>query len=107
MRSQDALIPRPPDSTKSATGGWASLFDMLPSSAALGSPSSIASQSFELLSNAANTRRFHSVLASAQSHRHDASVPGLINHRNPPLPTNPDKMSGSQRRWLGQLALEL
>ncbi|MGB5191871.1 MAG: hypothetical protein WBN70_02740 [Polyangiales bacterium] len=107
MRTYEILIPRLSQSSKSARSEWASLFDMLPASVGLFSPGNMARQGIELLSNAANTRRFDSVLASAQSHLRDASVPVLINHRDPPSLTSPDELSRSQRRWLGQLALEL
>lgn len=87
---------------------WGSLLDVLPSSFDLVSPGHMARQGLELLSNAANQRRFVSVLTSMQSHLRDASVPVLVKeHRKPPALVAHDSLSRSQRRWLGQLALEL
>ena len=81
---------------------------MLPPSLDLLNPGLIARQGIELLSNAANQGRFVSVLTSAQSHLREASVPVLIKQQREGVDLTPiDELSRSQRRWLGQLALEL
>jgi hypothetical protein len=68
----------------------------------------LARQSLDLLSNAANSRRFLSVLTSLQSHLRAGSVPVLVKeHRSAPELLAHEELSRSQRRWIGQLALEL
>ncbi|UCH28140.1 MAG: hypothetical protein JSV06_07525 [Myxococcales bacterium] len=85
-----------------------SILDLMPSSLELLSAASMARQGIELLSNAANGRRFVSVLTSMQSHLRAANVSVLVTEpREAPELLNPEELSRSQRRWLGQLALEL
>jgi hypothetical protein len=68
----------------------------------------LARQGIELLSNAANPRRFNLALMRTQTHLRDAAIPILIKHpREAVQLTSVDELSRSQRRWLGQLALEL
>lgn len=87
---------------------WGSLLDVLPSSFDLVSPGQMARQGLELLSNAANARRFLAVLTSMQAHLRDASVPVLVQeHRQALALLDHDSLSRSQRRWIGQLALEI
>jgi hypothetical protein len=82
--------------------------DLVPSSLNVVSTRSVARQSVELLSNAANGRRFQTVLTSTQSHLREARVPVLIVHpKDAPKLTPVDELSRSQRRWLGQVTLEL
>lgn len=107
MRSQHVVLPHLSRSAKTARSEWASLFDMLPSSVGLVSTASMARQGIELLSNAANSRRFSATLMSAQSHLRDASVPVLILQGEQPALVDVEELSRSQRKWLGQLALEL
>lgn len=107
MRSQHALLPHLSHSAKTTRGEWASLFDMLPSSLGLLSTASMARQGIELLSNAANSRRFSAALMSTQSNLRDASVPVLIMQGEQPVLVDLDELSRPQRKWLGQLALEL
>lgn len=87
---------------------WGSLIGLLPSSVELVPPGALARQGLELLSNAANMRRFSEALSNAQSHLRDASVPVLIKHpKEAPTLVPVAELSRSQRRWLGQVALEL
>ena len=87
---------------------WGSLIELIPSSTELVTPGAMARQGVELLSNAANARRFLTVLSSAQSHLRDARIPVLIQHPKEALRLSPiDELSRSQRRWLGQIGLEL
>lgn len=89
-------------------GDWGALLELAPSSFDLLAPRSIARQGLELLSNAANTRRFASVLTAMQSQLRDASIPVLVkDHRHGAAILPHDELSRSQRRWMGQLALEL
>ena len=84
------------------------LVDLFPASADLLPASSIARQGVELLANAANSRRFLSVLMSMQSHLREASVPVLVTEpKDVTEVVAHDELSRSQRRWIGQLALEL
>jgi hypothetical protein len=107
MRTGHAQIPQVAPTTKRRSNEWGSLFEVLPSSFDLFAPSSMARQGIELLANAANSRRFDSALTRAQSRLRDASVPVLIERRDPPRLMSPDSLSRSQRRWIGQLGLEL
>jgi len=85
-----------------------SLLDLAPLSFELMSTRSLARQGLDLLANAANSRRFVSVLTSLQSHLRAGSVPVLIaEHRDVVELAPHEELSRSQRRWIGQLALEL
>lgn len=97
-----------PNNLATAKSELASLIDMMPAGFELLSAGTIARQAVELVSNAANVRRFDSVLTSAQSHLREACIPILITEPRvkPPL-SSTNELSRSQRRWLGQLALEL
>lgn len=107
MSANHALPHRLPHFRR-GRGELSSLVEMLPSSLDLLSPGLMARQGIELLSNAANTGRFLSVLTSAQSHLREASIPVLVKQQRDGVVLAPiDGLSRSQRRWLGQLALEL
>jgi hypothetical protein len=72
------------------------------------SPRSIATQGLQLISNAANPRGFDRILADVQGRLRAASIPVLIEeHRNPARLQEPSSLTRAQRRWIGQLALEL
>ncbi|HSN82875.1 MAG TPA: hypothetical protein VLS88_09885 [Polyangiales bacterium] len=87
---------------------WNSLLNMAPAAVDLVSPGKLAHQGLELLSNAANARRFESVMTGMQALLRDASVPVLIDEsRGAPVLVQHDALSRPQRRWLGQVALEL
>lgn len=91
-----------------AKSDWGSLLELAPSSFDLMAPRNVARQGLELLSNAANGGRFTSVLTQLQSHLRAASVPVLVKeYRHAPALRSHDALSRSQRRWIGQLALEL
>ena len=108
MRVNHAHADRLPTVAPRARGELSSLMDLVPSSLSVVSTSSVARQGVELLSNAANGRRFQTVLTSTQSHLREARVPVLIVHpKEAPKLTPIDELSRSQRRWLGQVALEL
>jgi hypothetical protein len=81
---------------------------MAPSGLALVSPRNATFQGAELLSNAINGKRFMSVLGGTQAMLRDARVPILIDdHRAGRTLVAPSDLKRPQRRWLGQLALEL
>ncbi len=97
-----------PHALERSRSEWSSLFELMPSSLNVISTGSIARQGIELLSNAANARRFHTALMRTQAHLRDAGIPVLIKHPKEALELTPvDELSRSQRRWLGQVALEL
>jgi hypothetical protein len=67
-----------------------------------------ARQGLELMSNAANTRRFVTVLTDTQARLRDAGIPIIVQERREALALKPETdLTLSQRRWLGQLVLEL
>lgn len=108
MATHHALPRRLPQPLRRTRGELGSLLDMLPPSLDLLSPGLMARQGVELLANVANPSRFLSVLTSAQSHLREASVPVLIKQQREGVDLAPvAELSRSQRRWLGQLALEL
>lgn len=89
-------------------GDFTSLLDMAPSGLALISPRNATVQGFELLSNALSGKRFMSVLGGTQAMLRDTRVPILIDeHRARQTLVAPRNLKRPQRRWLGQLALEL
>ena len=86
----------------------ASLLDAAPSGVALISPRNITFQGVELLSNALSSKRFMSVLGGTQAMLRDAHIPILVDEaRARRSLLAPAELKRSQRRWLGQLALEL
>lgn len=108
MSANHAHAPRLPQLPARARAEWGFLLELAPSSFDLMSTRGLVRQGLNLLSNAANTRRFLSVLTSLQSHLRAGSVPVLIKeHRVTPDIVAHGDLSRSQRRWIGQLALEL
>jgi hypothetical protein len=86
----------------------ASLIDVLPASLGLVTASAMARQGLELISNAAKGRRFETVLTEAQAELRNARIPVLVERRGAKPDLTPlEALSRSQRRWLGQVALEL
>ena len=87
---------------------WSALLDLVPAGFDLLSPKQVAHQALELLSNAANTRRYASVLGSTQATLRSARIPILVeeNRRERPLLPSAD-LKRTQRRWLGQVILQL
>jgi hypothetical protein len=108
MPTQPIHAPRLPQLPTRARIEWGSLLELAPSSFDLLSTRSLARQGLDLLSNAANARRFLSVLTAQQSHLRAGSIPVLVKeYRNGPELVPHAELSRSQRRWIGQLALEL
>jgi hypothetical protein len=100
--SQTTIPPLP------GTGDWTGLLKMAPAALELVSPRHLAHQGIELLYNAANGRRFLSVLTDLQTQLREARVPVIIDQSRGAPPLLPvDRLSRPQRRWLGQVALEL
>lgn len=107
MAAHPALLSHLDDGSSRIKGEWGSVLEMAPSGARLLSPANVARQGLELVTNAAHGNRFHAVLTSVQSHLRDASVSVLVKQGDPPIAATVETLSRSQRRWLGQLALEL
>ncbi|MGD8826956.1 MAG: hypothetical protein PVI24_18370 [Myxococcales bacterium] len=81
---------------------------MAPQGLELVSVRKAASQGLELLSNATHSRRFLSVLTTIQEQLRAMRIPVLLDdRRGAPSLARVDSLSRSQRRWLGQVALEL
>ena len=107
MSMHHAQAPRLPWGPLQKTD-WGALVELAPSSFDLLSPGAIARQGLELLSNAANGRRFQTTLTTMQRQLRDANVPILVKeHRDGSRTLPHDQLSRSQRRWIGQIALEL
>jgi hypothetical protein len=90
------------------TNDWLTLLDLVPAGFDLLTTTQVARQGLELLSNASNTRRYASVLVATQATLRSARIPILIekNRGERPLLPHAD-LKRSQRRWLGQLILQL
>ena len=87
---------------------WSSVVDLIPSGLDLFSARASTRQGLELALNATNRRRFVSVLAKTQADLREAKVPILVNdHRDERRLIATSDLTRSQRRWLGQVALEL
>lgn len=108
MATHPIQASRLPASSPRPNPEWAGLLKMAPAAVDLVSARNLAHQGLELLSNAANGRRFLSVMTSMQAQLRDAGVPVLVDEskRSPRL-LSPDALTRPQRRWLGQVALEL
>jgi hypothetical protein len=90
------------------SGEWSSLVKMTPAAFDLVPPIQAAHQGLELISNAAHTHRFQAAVTSMQAQLRDACVPVIVAEKNgAPELERPDRLSRPQRRWLGQVALEL
>lgn len=88
--------------------GRESILSMAPSAFAMFSATDIARQAFDLVSNAIESTRFMSVLVRAQVDLRSTGVPILVNqHRDYKHMIAPSDLKRPQRRWLGQVALEL
>ena len=108
MPTHPAHAPRLPQLPSRARAEWGTLLELAPASFDLMSTRSLARQGLELLSNAASARRCLRVLTGLQSHLRDGSIPVLIKeHRSAPGLLKHEELSRSQRRWIGQLVLEV
>jgi len=89
-------------------GEWSDLIEMAPASFDLMSLRGIATQGIELISKAANPRGFDKLVADMQGRLRNASVPVLIEEdRSTASWREPSSLTRPQRRWIGQLALEV
>ncbi len=87
---------------------WDSAVRMLPAALGLFSPWALTKQGLGLMANAANATRFRSMLAETQSLLRAAHVPVLVTHTgDEPQFRPPSELKRTQRRWLGQVVLEL
>ena len=108
MNTFQAQIPKLPKARVPFKGDLGSLLDMAPSGVHLISPRNATMQGVELLSNALRSNRFMTILGGTQAMLRDARVPILIDeHRARQTLVSPADLKRPQRRWLGQLALEL
>jgi len=89
-------------------GEWSSVLELIPPAFNLIPLRSMARQGVKLISNAANTRRFSAVLTNTQIDLRAARVPIIVTeHQGAPQVSSAANLTLPQRRWLGQLALEL
>lgn len=87
---------------------WSTLLDLVPAGFDLLYPKQVARQALELLSNAANIRRYASVLGSTQATLRSARIPILVEENRGARPLVPSAdLKRTQRRWLGQVILQL
>lgn len=91
-----------------ARSEWSALLDMVPAGFDLMSTTSIARQGLEMVSNATNTKRYLSLLTAAQHTLREARIPVLVGeHQGQSRLLAPADLKRTQRRWLGQVTLEL
>ncbi|TFH32826.1 MAG: hypothetical protein E4H00_00510 [Myxococcales bacterium] len=89
-------------------GEWSSLFALIPEAFNVMPPGTMAREGFELISNAAHTRRFVSVVTDTQANLRTAGVPIIVKEYRGARPIlAAANLKRARRRWLGQLALEL
>jgi len=87
---------------------WSSLLDLVPAGFDLLSTKQVAHQALELLSNAANANRYASVVGSTQATLRSARIPILVEDNRGERPLVPyADLKRTQRRWLGQVILQL
>lgn len=108
MSAHEMHAPQLTTARDSRVGDWSSTVGLIPPAFNLIPPRSIARQGLELISNAVNKRRFSSVLNDAQIDLRAAGIPIIATeHRGAAPISSHSNLTRSQRRWLGQLALEL
>ncbi len=108
MSSYDTQISRIIGGSTRPTSEWSALLDLVPAGFDLLSTKQVAHQALELLSNAANTKRYTSVLGSTQAALRYARIPVLVEHDRGERPLVPyADLKRTQRRWLGQVILQL
>lgn len=87
---------------------WSTLLDLVPSGFDLLSAKQVAHQSLELLANATNSTRYADVLSKTQAALRSARIPILVEEKRGARPLLPHSvLKRTQRRWLGQLILQL
>ena len=108
MAAHEIHAHHPTTARDSSQSEWSSILELIPPAFGLIAPRSIARQGLDLISNAVNTRRFSSVLTDAQIDLRAAGVPIIVteNRAAPPISSH-SNLTRPQRRWLGQLGLEL
>jgi len=108
MSAHEIHAHHPTTARDSSQSEWSSILELIPPAFSLIAPRSIARQGLDLISNAVNTRRFSSVLTDAQIDLRAAGVPIIVteNRGAPPISSH-SNLTRPQRRWLGQLGLEL
>lgn len=108
MNTFQAHVPKLTRPEVRLGGDFASMLEVAPTGLALISPRNVTFQGFELLSNALANTRFMSVLGGTQAMLRDIRVPIVIEEpRGQGSLLAPGELKRPQRRWLGQLALEL
>jgi hypothetical protein len=91
-----------------SSGDWTSLLQMVPLTVRLFTPGTLTRHGFTLASNACNSKRFLAVLTATQADLRAANVPVIAKmNREPRDLLRLDDLTRPQRRWLGQVALEL
>lgn len=87
---------------------WSAWFDLVAPGVDLFAPRDLLHQSLELVGNAASQRRFASALGMTQSTLRRARVPILVESKRRKSALVPAaELKRTQRRWLGQLVLQL
>jgi len=87
---------------------WSAIFGLAAPGVDLLPPRKLVHQSLELVRNAASSRRYASVLGTTQATLRRARVPILVQEHRSKSPLMPSaNLKRTQRRWLGQLVLQL
>ena len=108
MSSYETHVSRFLHSSTRPKSEWSTLLDLVPAGFDLLTTKQVAHQSLELLSNAANTRRYASVLVATQATLRSARIPILVEENRGERPLLPyADLKRTQRRWLGQVILQL
>jgi hypothetical protein len=87
---------------------WRTVIDMVPAGFDLLSLKQVAHQGLDFFSNATDSTRYRSVLSTAEATLRHNGIPILITeHRGARQLLEPEDLKRSQRRWIGQVALQL
>ncbi len=108
MSSYETHVPKIIHGSTRPKSEWSSLLDLVPTGFDMFSTKQVAHQALELLSNAGNARRYASVVGSTQGTLRSARIPILVEDNRVERPLVPyADLKRTQRRWLGQVILQL
>jgi len=108
MSAFEIHVPTLTRDTIRSKSEWGTLMDLAYAGFDLLSPKQVAHQGLDFFSNATNSQRYSSILSTTQARLRDSGVPILITEHGGARRLLPvADLKRSQRRWLGQVALQL
>ena len=108
MSAYEAAIAKLTTASFPSRGEWSTFLQLVPAGLGLVKPRQAARQTLELVANTANTKRYISVLGSTRALLRDTRIPIVVDDRRAALHLiRAGDLKRSQRRWLGQVSLQL